>query len=63
HGTAMVEAIVVGGGGARHQAVLRALLAAGADPRRADRHGRTPLQLARERGHGAMVAMLEGAQR
>lgn len=63
HWTAMIEAVVLGDGGARHQAVLQALLAAGADARLADRHGRTPLQLARERGFGAMVAMLEAAQR
>jgi uncharacterized protein len=63
HWTAMIEAVVLGDGGPRHQAVLQALLAAGADARLADRHGRTPLQLARERGFVAMVAMLEAAQR
>ncbi|MBQ0960084.1 ankyrin repeat domain-containing protein [Ideonella sp. 4Y11] len=60
HWTAMIEAVVLGDGGARHQAVLQALLAAGANPRLTDGHGRTPLQLARERGFSAMVAMLEG---
>ncbi len=61
HWTAVIEAIVLGDGGARHQACLHALLAAGANPNLADRSGRTPLALARERGHGAMVAMLERA--
>lgn len=61
HWTALIEAIVLGDGGARHQAVVAALLAAGADTRLADRDGRTPLQLARARGHAAMVAALERA--
>ena len=37
-----------------------ALLAAGADRRIADRAGRTPLQHARDRGYGSIVALLEG---
>ena len=62
HWTALIEAVVLGDGGPRHQAVLRALLDAGAHTRLADGRGRTPLMLARERGHEAMVRMLE-AQR
>ncbi|MFO1327433.1 MAG: ankyrin repeat domain-containing protein [Rubrivivax sp.] len=61
HWTALIEAVVLGDGGPRHQATVRALLAAGADTRLADRQGRTPLQLARERGYGAMVTMLQVA--
>jgi uncharacterized protein len=61
HWTALIEAIVLGDGGVRHQATVRALLDAGADPRIADREGRTPVQLARARGYDAMVAMLERA--
>ncbi len=61
HWTALIEAVVLGDGGTRHQATLRALLDAGADTRLADRSGRTPLQLARDRGYPAMVAMLERA--
>ena len=61
HWTALIEAVVLGDGGPRHQATLQALLEAGADHRLADRAGRTPLQLARERGDAAMVAMLERA--
>ncbi len=61
HWTAVIEAVVLGDGGPRHQACLQALLDAGADPRLADREGRTPLQLARARGYTAMVAMLERA--
>ena len=61
HWTALIEAVVLGDGGLRHQAVVRALLDAGADARLADRDGRTPLQLARGRGYTAMAQLLEGA--
>ena len=61
HWTALIEAIVLGNGGNRHQATMRALLDAGANTQLADRDGRTPLQLARSRGYAAMVQMLERA--
>ncbi len=61
HWTAMIEAIVLGQGGARHQAVLQALLAAGASTRLTDRGGNTPLALAKARGYTTMVGMLEKA--
>jgi len=61
HWTAVIESIVLGDGGARHQATLAALLGAGASTALADRSGRTPLQLARDRGHREMVRMLEAA--
>ena len=61
HWTALIEAIVLGDGGARHQATLQALLDAGADFRLADRDGRTPLQLARARGYEPMVRALVAA--
>lgn len=61
HWTALIEAVVLGDGGPRHQATLRALLDAGADTRLADREGRTPLRLARDRGYAAMVRMLEAS--
>ena len=59
HWTAVIEAIVLGDGGRRHQATLQALIDAKANLQLADRSGRTPLQLARERGYAAMVRMLE----
>ena len=61
HWTALIESIVLGDGGPRHQEVLRALLAAGASTQLADRQGTTPLALARSRGYAAMVQMLEKA--
>jgi ankyrin repeat protein len=51
HWTALIESIVLGDGGPRHQATLQALLDAGASTQLADRHGNTPLQLARQRGY------------
>jgi len=57
--TALIEAVILGDGGKRHVETVRALLAAGADRNRADRQGVTPLQHARARGYGAMVALLE----
>jgi uncharacterized protein len=59
--TAVMEAIVLGDGGARHQDTLKALLDAGANPQLPDRSGATPLQLARSRGYAAMVQMLQAA--
>ena len=61
HWTALIEAVVLGDGGRRHQSVVKALLDAGADRRLADSHGATPLKLARSRGYAEMVAMLEAA--
>ena len=61
HWTALIEAIVLGDGGPRHQATLQALLDARASTKLTDRSGATPLQLARARGHAAMVEMLRAA--
>lgn len=61
HWTALIESIVLGNGGARHQECLLALLAAGASHQLTDRQGTTPLQLAKSRGYREMVQMLEKA--
>jgi uncharacterized protein len=61
HWTAVIESIVLGDGGARHQATLKALIDAGANLQLADRSGQTPLALAKARGFTAMVSMLEKA--
>jgi ankyrin repeat protein len=58
HWTATIEAVVLGDGGPRHQATLKALIDAKANLQLADRSGRTPLALARERGYATMERML-----
>jgi ankyrin repeat protein len=59
--TAVIESIVLGDGGPRHVATLKALIEAGANVNLADRSGTTPLGLARGRGFREMVALLEKA--
>jgi uncharacterized protein len=61
HWTAVIEAIVLGNGGARHQSTLKALIAANANLQLTDRQGNTPLALAKSRGYKEMVTMLENA--
>jgi uncharacterized protein len=61
--TALMESIVLGSGGRAHQDTLKALLDAGADFTIPDRDGVTPLEHARRRGYGEMVAMLSAAKR
>jgi ankyrin repeat protein len=62
HWTAVIESIVLGDGGPRHQRTLAALVGAGASLALADRQGNTPLQLAKARGYTAMVKLLEEAR-
>ena len=59
--TAVIESIVLGDGGPRHTETFRALVEAGANVNLPDRTGQTPLTLARARGYGAMVAILQAA--
>jgi uncharacterized protein len=59
--TALIEAVVLGDGGSRHQACAEALLAAKANPNLTDRSGKTPLALARARGYSDMARMIEMA--
>lgn len=63
HWTAAIEAVVLGDGGKRHQSTLKALIDAGANLKLTDRHGQTPLQLAKARGYSEMVNMLEKAEK
>lgn len=63
HWTAAIEAVVLGDGGKRHQSTLKALIDAGANLKLTDRHGQTPLQLAKTRGYSEMVNMLEKAEK
>jgi uncharacterized protein len=57
--TAVIESIVLGDGGPRHVATLKALLDAGASVDITDRQGDRPLALARRRGYTAMVTLIE----
>jgi ankyrin repeat protein len=59
--TALIEAIVLGDGGERHQATVEALIKGGADLSLPDRQGASPLALARGRGYAKITEMLEQA--
>jgi ankyrin repeat protein len=59
--TALIESIVLGDGGPRHVATLKALVDAGANVNLGDRSGTTPLALASARGYGEMAAILRSA--
>jgi uncharacterized protein len=59
HWTAVIESIVLGDGGKRHQATLQALVAAKADLKLTDRQGNSPLNLAKARRYSEMVKLLE----
>ncbi len=58
--TALMEAVVLGDGGPRHQATVRHLVKADADQTIADRQGVTPLDHARARGYGEIITILQG---
>jgi len=59
--TALLEAIVLGDGGSRHQATVAALIKGGADLQLGNREGATPLSLARSKGYADIVRLLEQA--
>ncbi|MFJ3727349.1 ankyrin repeat domain-containing protein [Streptomyces sp. NPDC090045] len=59
--TALLEAVILGDGGPRHEEVVAALLAAGADPELADQHGVTPYEHAVRRGFEGMARILHAA--
>ena len=57
--TALIEAVILGDGGPRHQKTVEHLVMAGADKSIADRNGATPLQHATKRGYAEIVKLLE----
>ena len=57
--TALLEAVVLGNGGANHTAIVEALVNADADVNIADRHGTTALGHARTRGYSQIARILE----
>ena len=52
---------MLGNGGKRHTATLKALVDSGANVNLADRSGDTPLTLAKKRGFNEMAKILESA--
>ena len=59
--TALIESIVLGNGGSRHIATLKALVMAGANVNLGDGYGRSPLQLAKRSNYREMVEILSAA--
>ena len=57
--TALLEAVILGDGGATHTEIVRLLVDAGANVNLADRDGVTPLAHAKRRGFAGMVSILE----
>jgi uncharacterized protein len=61
--TALIEAVILGDGGARHTETVRALVEAGANPKIPDRNGVTPLEQAQARGYASIASILSQAGR
>jgi hypothetical protein len=59
--TALLEAVILGDGGPAHTAIVRLLVAAGADVNITDRDGVTPLTHATRRGYAEIVRILSTA--
>lgn len=59
--TALLEAVILGDGGEKHQKIVNLLIEHGADVNLADHDGVTPLQHAKSRGYQEMVDALTQA--
>jgi len=59
--TCLLEVVLLGDGGKRHQEVVRMVLSAGADPNLADGQGVTPLAHAVARGQTEIAAIIRAA--
>lgn len=59
--TCLLEIVILGDGGPRHQDVARRVLAAGADPNIADKGGVTALAHAQARGQAAIARLISEA--
>ncbi len=56
--TCLLEIVILGDGGPRHQQVAKLVLDAGANPNLADKDGVTPLQHARKRGQSEVAKLI-----
>ncbi|MWV42153.1 hypothetical protein GRF59_00785 [Paenibacillus sp. HJL G12] len=61
HWTALLEAVILGSGGEKHQKIVKLLVDHGADVHIADRDGITPLQHAQNRGYEAIERILKNS--
>ena len=59
--TPLLEAIVLNDGGAKQQEIVKLLLDHGANPHMTDKYGKTPLELAREKGYHEIAELLIAA--
>ncbi|MEP1331061.1 MAG: ankyrin repeat domain-containing protein [Lentilitoribacter sp.] len=62
HWTALIEAVILGDGGANHTETEKALVEAGADISISDRDGVTPLAHAEARGFKEIAALIRGSK-
>lgn len=61
--TALLEAVILGDGGAAHTEIVRLLLAHGAHPDKPDAQGLSPLTHAQQRGQSAVADLIRTAER
>ncbi|MDR2265085.1 MAG: ankyrin repeat domain-containing protein [Enterobacter asburiae] len=59
--TPLLEAIVLNDGGAKQQEIVKLLLDNGANPHMTDKYGKSPLELAREKGFHEIAELLLAA--
>ncbi|HEV7257643.1 MAG TPA: ankyrin repeat domain-containing protein [Bosea sp. (in: a-proteobacteria)] len=59
--TCLLEIVILGDGGPRHQEVAKLVLDAGANPNLADKDGVSPLAHARHKGQRAIAALIQQA--
>lgn len=59
--TCLLEIVILGDGGPRHQQVAKLVLDAGANPNLADKDGVSPLQHARKRGQSEVAKLIAAA--
>lgn len=59
--TPLLEAIVLNDGGEKQQQIVKLLLDHGANPHMTDKYGKTPLELAREKGYHEIAELLIAA--